>query len=181
MEEIHTRSAVTEVPSTYKKLKPFRVAEGFEKIRMATEQYVKLGHKRPSVFLFTMGNLAMLRARAGFAANFFGCAGYEVIDNPGFATVEDGVKSAIESGCEIVVVCSSDEEYAQIVPAIAPALKSDRKDLQIIVAGFPKEILEMLKSAGVDDFIHVRSNLLERLEYYQQVLHVINSTQSSNL
>ena len=38
-----------------------------------------------------IGNLAM-RQRAGFITNFFGCAGYEIVESPGFATVEEGVK-----------------------------------------------------------------------------------------
>jgi methylmalonyl-CoA mutase len=60
-------------------LKPYRGAEPFEALRLATER----SGKRPKVFLLTYGNLTMRKARAGFATNFFGVAGYEIIDNPG--------------------------------------------------------------------------------------------------
>ena len=172
-DSIQPASAGTdEGPSTYKKMTQFRVATGFEEIRLATERFVKKGHKRPAVFLLTMGNLAMLRARAGFATNFFGCAGYEIIDNQGFETVEEGVKAALKSGAEIVVICSSDEEYSQIVPEIAAKIKESGPKVRIVVAGYPKDMIETFKSAGVDDFIHVRTNLLETLSDFQGKLGI---------
>ncbi len=160
------------VPATYKILSPFRVAAEFEAIRLATERYVKKGGKRPAVFLFTMGSLAMLRARAGFSTNFFGCAGYEIIDNPGFSTVDEGVAAALASNAEIIVICSSDEEYTQIVPEIAAKIKATGTKIRIVVAGFPKDQVESFKTAGVDDFIHVRSNLLETLRDFQNKLRI---------
>ena len=100
----------------YVKLSRFRAGQAFEEIRLATEKYIEEGNKPPAVFLLTMGNLAMLRARAGFITNFFGCAGYKILDNPGFASVDQGVETALSSKAEIVVICSSDEEYAAIAP-----------------------------------------------------------------
>ncbi len=128
--------------SAYKRLTPFRIASEFEMVRLATEKHVKSGNKRPSVFLFTMGNLAFLRARAGFSSNFFGCAGYEIIDNPGFSAIAEGVEAAMESRSEIVVICSSDEEYSAIVPEIAKQLKSGNPKICVVVAGYPKEIVD---------------------------------------
>lgn len=158
--------------SPYLKMKPFRAAASFEKIRMSTEQYVKSGNKRPVVFLFTMGNLAMLRARAGFATNFFGCAGYEIIDNPGFESVEEGYAAAVSAAADIVVICSSDEEYASLVPAIAEVFNHGSAPVNLVVAGYPKEQVEHFKSLGVREFIHVRSDLLATLANFQQYLGI---------
>jgi len=157
----------------YKKLVPFRGAQPFEEIRLATEKYVNDGHKRPVVFLFTMGNLAMLRARAGFTANFFGCAGYDIIDNQGFGTIEEGVGAAKASLAEIVVVCSSDEENILNVPEIARQLLPAENKPVLVVAGYPKDQMESFKAAGVSDFIHVRSNLLETLRKFQARLGIL--------
>jgi len=107
-----------------------------------------------------------------FTTNFFGCAGYEILDNSGFNSIDEGVKAAKASKAEIVVVCSSDEEYATLVPEIAQKLKASNKDLSLVVAGYPKEIMETLKQAGVDEFIHVRSNLLQTLEKFQEKLGI---------
>jgi len=160
-------------PSTYKRLALFRGAKPFEEIRLSTENHVAKGKKKPAVFLFTLGNLAMLRARAGFTTNFFGCAGFDIIDNTGFQTIDEGVIAALDSKAEIIVICSSDEEYARIVPEICAKLRTRRPGLIILLAGYPKELVETMKASGVDDFIHVRSNLLETLRKYQQKLGII--------
>ena len=160
-------------PASYKQMTPFRGAQAFEEIRLATERYVNDGNDRPVVFLFTMGNLAMLRARAGFAANFFGCAGYDIHDNQGFATIDEGVEAALSSKAEIVIICSSDEDYVQIVPEIAGKLKQANCKINVVVAGYPKDFIDSYKSAGVSDFIHVRSNLLDTLRDFQGRLRII--------
>lgn len=158
--------------SPFKKLNAFRGARAFEEVRLATERYVIKGNKRPGVFLFNMGNLAMLRARAGFITNFFGCAGYDIFDNQGFSTIDEGVDAALASGAEIVVICSSDEEYGAIVPEIAQKMNNASGTTRILVAGYPKDLIEILKAAGVDDFIHLRSNLLETLRNSQGKLGI---------
>lgn len=162
-----------EKPSKYKKLNIYRGSEPFEDLRLATEIFVKEGNKKPAVFLLTYGNLAMRKARATFASNFFGCAGYDIIDNNGFNTAEEGINAALESKAEIVVVCSSDEEYIEIVPIITKALKSADAEINVTVAGYPKEQIEEFKSIGVDEFIHVKSNLITTLNAYHEFLGII--------
>ncbi len=161
-----------EAPTTYKKLVLFGGSDAFDQLRLATEQYVAEGNKKPSLFLFNIGNLAMRKARAMFTTNFFGCAGYEILDNMGFNSVDEGVKAALASKSEVIVICSSDDEYATLAPEICQKLKAANKELILVVAGYPKEILDMLKQAGVEEFIHVRSNLLETLEKFQEKLGI---------
>lgn len=154
---------VPETPSTYKKLKRYRGSEAFEKLRLSIEQDVSSGGIRPTVFLLTIGNFGMRKARATFATNFFGCAGFSIIDSPGFKSPADGIKAALDSKANFVVICSSDEEYATAGPEIVRGIKSVSPEVKVIIAGYPKDIIETLKSEGVDDFIHVRSNVLETL------------------
>ena len=90
----------------------FRAAQQFEKLRFATDVYAQ-DHKRPVAWMFTYGNLAMRKARANFASNFFACAGFQVVDNPGFKTLDEGIAAAREVKPEILVICSSDEEYGE--------------------------------------------------------------------
>ena len=139
-----------------------RASADFEKMRLKTEQAEKV----PVVFLLTFGNLTMCRARAQFASNFFGVAGFKVVDNNRFASVEEGIAAAQASGADIVVACSSDEEYAQAVPEIHKALS---KQAVVTVAGEPA-CKEDLMAAGITHFIGVRSNLLETLLHYQKEL-----------
>jgi methylmalonyl-CoA mutase len=150
-------------------LRLYRGAEAFEELRLATEKVVKSGKKKPIVFLLTYGNLAMRKARAGFALNFFGCAGYEIMDNAGFKTPEEGATAALSAKADIVVLCSSDEEYPELVNGACAVLKGKA---DITLAGHPGDNLEMFKAAGVSEFIHVRSNLIETLTTYQKKLGI---------
>jgi methylmalonyl-CoA mutase len=157
----------------YKKLTVLRETEALDQLRLSTETFVLKGHKKPSVFLLSYGNPAMRKARAGFATNFFGCAGFDIIDQPGFKDIEEGIKTALGSHAEIVVACSSDDEYKDTVPGICRNVKATSPGTVVIVAGNPAAIVEMLTAAGVDEFIHMRSNLYETLLRYQKKLGII--------
>ena len=133
-----------------------RLAEEFEQLRLSTEE----SGRRPKAFMLTIGNLAMRQARAQFSCNFLATAGYEVIDNLGFATVEDGVKAALAAKADIVVICSSDDEYAEYA---IPAFQAIGDKAIFIVAGAPA-CTEELQAAGIVNFINVRSNVLETLK-----------------
>jgi len=132
-----------------------RAASRFEKLRLDTERSTH----RPKVFMLTIGNLAMRLARAQFSSNFFGCAGYEIIDNIGFKTVQEGIDAALEAKADVVVLCSSDDEYAEYAPEAFKAL--DGKAM-FVVAGAPA-CMEDLKAQGIEHFIHVRVNVLDTL------------------
>ncbi len=141
-----------------------RAASEFEALRLQTER----SGKRPKAFMLTIGNLAMRQARAQFSCNFLACAGYEVIDNLGFPTVEEGVEAAMKAGADIVVICSSDDEYAEYA---VPAFKALNGRAMFIVAGAPA-CMEDLKAAGIENFIHVRVNVLETLKEYNAKLGI---------
>ena len=148
---------------------PHRGAEAFEKIRLKTDAYAAK-NKRPVVWMFTYGNLAMRRARAQFAGNFFGVAGFEISDNPGFSSVEEGVQAARKDRPDIVVICSSDEDYTGIALPVYEKLKDETI---VVLAGYPKGLVEKLKAGGLKNFIHTGSNVLEELKNYQQMLGII--------
>ncbi|MDE5804959.1 MAG: methylmalonyl-CoA mutase small subunit, partial [Paramuribaculum sp.] len=139
-----------------------RAASDFEALRLATEA----ASKRPKVFMLTIGNLAMRLARAQFSTNFFGCAGYEIIDNLGFETVQQGVDAALEKGADVVVLCSSDDEYATLAPE---AFKYLNGRAEFVVAGAPA-CMDDLKAEGIKDFVHVRVNVLDTLRDFNNRL-----------
>jgi methylmalonyl-CoA mutase len=149
-------------------LKSWRGAQPFEQLRYKTDMY-SLTHKRPTAFMFTYGNLAMRIARSQFSRNFFACAGFETIDNLGFKDIETGVKAFQESKAEILVICSADEDYPAIAPEIFERVK---ENAIVVVAGYPKDIVDQLRAKGIENFIHVRSNLLEELGKYQSLLGI---------
>ena len=150
-------------------LRPYRGAEPFEELRLAALKFRKEAGVTPAVFLLPVGNPSMRNARAAFAANFFGCAGFRISDNPGFDSARDGVKAALKSGSKIVVICSSDREYPELAPGICGMLRDKDPDIRILIAGNPGEHIEALKASGIDDFIHARSNALRILRKYQEL------------
>jgi methylmalonyl-CoA mutase len=142
----------------------FRGAEEYDKLRIAVDRAAK----RPEVFLLPVGNPAMRSARAQFSAGFFGCAGYHIIENRGFENVGAGIKCALESKAEIVVICSSDEEYVQLAPEISSRLKD--KTI-VVIAGNPASA-EELKSFGLNLFIHMRSDVTGILKSFNEMLGI---------
>ncbi len=144
-------------------LQTFRGAQAFELMRYKTDVYSRT-HQRPKAWMFTFGNLNMRKARAGFATGFFACAGFETIDNLGFESIEQGIAACRDAKPEIVVICSSDEEYETHALEIYKALS---KEHIVALAGYPAGLVEQLKEAGMEHFIHMRSNVLETLRELQ--------------
>ena len=149
---------------TFKAIKSTRLAADFENLRLTVEK----SGKTPVAFMLTIGNLAWRQARAQFSSNFLACAGYKVIDNLGFDTVEQGVDAALKAGADIVVLCSSDDEYATYA---VPAFQYLVIRSMFIVAGAPA-CMEDLKAAGIENFVHVKCNVLETLKEYNEKLGI---------
>ena len=149
---------------TFKAIKSTRLAADFENLRLTVEK----SGKTPVAFMLTIGNLAWRQARAQFSSNFLACAGYKVIDNLGFDTVEQGVDAALKAGADIVVLCSSDDEYATYA---VPAFQYLDNRAMFIVAGAPA-CMEDLKAAGIENFVHVKCNVLETLKEYNEKLGI---------
>lgn len=150
--------------TAFKSIESSRLAADFEALRIQVEQSSHV----PVAFMLTIGNLAMRQARAQFSCNFLACAGYKVIDNLGFKTVEEGVDAALNAKADIVVLCSSDDEYAEYA---IPTFKYLNSRAMFVVAGAPA-CMEDLKAAGIENFMHVRCNVLETLRLYNSKLGI---------
>ena len=140
-----------------------RAAEECETLRLETEG----AKKQPVAFMLTIGNLAMRIARAQFSCNILACAGYKVLDNNGFKSVAEGIKAARKAKADIIELCSSDDEYATYAPQAWLQLE-DAKEL-FIVASAPA-CMEDLQKIGIENFIHVRVNVLETLKKFNAQL-----------
>ncbi len=154
------------------RIDPSRIDSGrrgttiYEMLRLRTETHVAKGYKCPRVLLAAIGDAKMRTARSGFAADFFACAGFEIV-NQQFSRIED--IAAIDA--DLIVLCSSDAEYLGIATLLSSELQSRRRETPILVAGNP-ETKEHLQAAGVSDFVHLRSNPIEFLSRWQQQLGI---------
>ena len=140
--------------SLFKSLNIRRLSAGFEQLRMNVEKMSNI----PKVFIFPFGNLAMRRARADFAINFYASAGFEIIDNIGFDSIDAGINEIKKLNPEIIVLCSSDDEYFEAVKKIYPLLK----DKFIVIAGNPPTRNE-IENLGIKNFIHIKTNIYDEL------------------
>lgn len=152
-------------------LRPYRGVQAFEALRLSVENHGRKGYKIPSVYLFTYGNLAMRKARATFATNFYGCAGYQIQEAPAIKDLQDGIEKALKYNAEIIVFCSSDDEYADMTVA-AKTIKDKKPNTLIVVAGNPTSITKQLNEAGIGHYIHMRTNALETLQRFNDLLGI---------
>lgn len=158
----------TEKDAIIETIQPYRGTQAFEALRFKMDRHTAASGKRPVAYMFPMGNLNMRKARAQFACNFFACAGFDVIDNNGFKTVDEGVNECLANRADVVVFCSSDEEYAGFAPEAYEKLKDKAV---VVVAGNPENRAE-LEAKGLANYIHVKNNLLEELNGYLQKLGI---------
>jgi len=136
-----------------------RAARIFEEIRLRTEGHAARTGHTPRFLLLEAGDLKMRKARSGFIVNFFGCGGFDC-----------HISDTLTGDPDAVVLCSSDAEYAALAPRVIQELRDAGKTTPVIVAGYPAEVIEQLKQAGVADFVHVRSNAAEVLRAWQERL-----------
>lgn len=154
-------------------LLPQRATLQFENLRLKTEKFVHDGGHRPKVFNTLFGNLAMRKARSTFAMDFFGTAGF-VSEEQFYNSVEEAIQGAIQSDADVIVMCSSDAEYQEHVAEFAKAFKaSEAKNKKLILAGHPGDAEVAYTEAGVDGFIHVKTNAIQTLSQFQADLEIV--------
>jgi methylmalonyl-CoA mutase len=101
------------------------------------------------------------KARSDFSLDFFQVAAFKAVESKGFSTNEDACKAFLESGAEIVVICSTDDKYPEFVPEFTKLVKDAKPTAKVVVAGYPADHIDNFKAAGVDEFIHVKANAYE--------------------
>jgi methylmalonyl-CoA mutase len=145
----------------------------FERLRDAARSAAERTGSPPKAFLANLGPIPQHKARADFSRGFLEVGGFDVIGNDGFPDAMAAANAAIQSGAPIVVICSTDDAYADFVPLLAKQIKDAKPETTILLAGYPAEHVEAFQAAGVDDFIHLRANCYELLVSLQKKLGVV--------
>jgi methylmalonyl-CoA mutase len=154
------------------RIEPLRVtgerrgAQSYERLRLRTERHAAMTGKPPRVLLAEIGDVKMRSARSNFAANFFACAGFDIVTQRFQSAGEIAARDA-----DLIVLCSSDQEYPELARELALQLKSLGRRTPVIVAGNP-DSADQLRAVGVADFILARSNPIEVLTSWQQQLGI---------
>ena len=140
-----------------------RLAEPFEHLRDAADDYADGTGARPKVFLANLGAASDFTARATFAKNFFEAGGIEAVTNDGFANTEDLVAAFKAAGARLACLCSSNDVYAREAAAAAAGLARAGAS-HIYLAGRGGELENALKAAGVGTFIYSGCDMLATLQ-----------------
>jgi len=154
------------------RLRVRRVSEGFENLRAHAARFKKSTGKAPAVWLANFGPPKQFKARADFSSGFLSVGGFEISQGPGAASVDEAVKAAAGSKAPVVVMCSTDDTYPELVAPFVAGLRAKSPKVKILLAGYPTEQVEAFKAAGIDDFIHLRANCLEFLTQLQKSLGI---------
>ena len=151
--------------TTLKSVTAPRASVKFEGLRRASDSIAVRTGTRPKVFLAKMGPITQHKARADFAAGFFACGGFEMVAKQTFETAETAAQAALASGASVAVLCSTDETYPTLAPAFARAIKAGNPKLAVVLAGLPSDsaVVTEFRTAGFDEFIHIRADLGEVL------------------
>lgn len=133
----------------------WRAGELFEALRLAVQQ-----HPEPAqvtVFCACLGDVARYMPRLDFTRGFFQAGGFTVLADRYFATPAEAAAAARQSGAATAVIVGRDESYAEQAADTARALK-DAGIGTVLLAGLPRDLADALREAGVDEFIHLRSD-----------------------
>lgn len=151
----------------------YRAAALFEHLREAATQYKAKNGKAPQIYFECFGTLKQYKPRADFSTDFFAVAGFDINMGKGFANATEAIAGISSITAPVVVICSTDDIYAEVVPAYASELKKQKPNVKLILAGLPADLVEQFKQAGVDDFIHIKSNVYATLESIYKSISVL--------
>jgi len=145
-----------------------RDSEDFEKLRKRALAFENRTGNAPFVYLANMGPAQQHKARVDFSIDFLKPGGFSTITGKGFDTSMEAAKAALDSKAKIVVICSTDDSYPELVPDITQAIKKEKPETLVLVAGYPKDHVDSFKKQGVDNFIHLKADNLEILNMLQK-------------
>ena len=110
----------------------------------------------------------MRKARAAFSSEFFGTAGFEILGEFFDHDLNSLISKSGDQEADIVIICASDQDYEDKALDFIHKFKSEYPDKKLILAGYPVELVESLKTAGLDDFIHVKTDVVAFLGKLQE-------------
>jgi methylmalonyl-CoA mutase len=152
--------------SITKVLKPRRASLEIEALRRKTEELVAETNVRPIVQLASFGNLNMRKARAAFAYDFIGVSGFDVHQEESFENAVAAATESAKSDSQVVVICSSDQDYDESAVAFINAFRAITTVKVLLLAGAPKNMDE-LTEAGLDGVVNMRTDVIKAVSSIQ--------------
>ncbi len=150
---------------------PFRKSEVFELLRSKADEYKKKHGEYVKVFIAAIGHVRTHKARADFIADFFAVGGFETIYEGDCETTKKAAEMFGRNDAQIAVICSTDDKYPELVPKLTKALKEEKSDALVALAGNPRDKQKEYEEAGVNEFIYMGANAYDILSRLQNKIN----------
>ena len=137
----------------------------YELLRLKALSYGLKNGRKPSVFIWMVGDPAISFRQAAFAEEFFRVGGFEIIATEALPLEESSYLVALQEKPDIVVLCIAAKDPLPIAETLCTNLSA--RGTLVVMAGKPPKEPETLFSAGLDSFIYTGVNVLEMLDNYQ--------------
>lgn len=128
-----------------------RLGTAFEQIRAQVAEATT----QPAALLVKITNDAMGRARAAFSFDFLALGG--------ISATECSLDTLPEEAPALLVLCGSDEQYAESGPGHLASLSKRYPQSRVILAGDPGDARSAMEAAGLSGSIHRKVNKKETL------------------
>ncbi|HZQ12633.1 MAG TPA: methylmalonyl-CoA mutase subunit beta [Pseudolabrys sp.] len=153
---------------TFEPLPSLRMAEPYERLRDASDRFLKKTGARPKVFLANLGTPSDFTARSTFAKNFYEAGGIEALSNDGFKDRAAMLAAFKASGAKLACLCSSDKVYEAQAADAAKALTAAGAIVQLAGRGGDHEAA--WRQAGVKTFVFIGCDALSTLRETHGIL-----------
>jgi len=136
-----------------KNFNSFRLSENMEKLRLRVDLLNSNQEIKSEITIAVNEPFIKIKPRGDFAKSFFESGGMKskIISLSG--TFGNKAKQILEIKNRIIVVCASDDDYTEFIPAVVPLLKKSSDKNIIVFAGNPGDRQKFFVENGIDMFI----------------------------
>ena len=93
-----------------------------------------------------------------------------------YESAKSAAEASASSSSDIVVICSSDQDYLESASEFISTFRALNSSKVLILAGCPEGIIDKLKQSGLDTCIHMRSDILETLDFIHNKISKTSKT-----
>ena len=131
-----------------------RLPEKMESLRESVNKMKKDPKISSEITIAVNEPFVKIKPRGDFSKSFFETGGLKSRMIRLSGTQVEKANQIIEAGNPIIVLCASDADYPELIPAIVPVLKKEGSEQIIVLAGDPGENRGSYLKSGVDFFIY---------------------------
>lgn len=165
-----------DIEQSFTRLEPKRLSQPFEKLRFRAKVLEKIG-QRPVVGLLCLNQLKKHKPRADFITGLLSAGGIYTLKSDEIYTVQEALDFIKASSVKQFVICGDQASYHSFGPKLALEIMK-KYDVKLYLAGIPEKKASEWNTAGIGDFLHVRSNAYQSLSSILQEMEEGNNAKA---